>query len=158
MKRLNNEVIQFLHNQSYVIVSTVGKDESPHSACKGIVKIDRGGRIYLLDLYKQKTYENLRRNPRISITAVDEHKFTGYCLKGKAKTLPQTQLKSHIIRAWEARIASRLTQRVLKNMREEKGHPRHPEALLPKPEYLIVMEVEEVIDLTPHHLKPEGGL
>lgn len=31
--------------------------------------------------------------------------------------------------------------------------PQHPEALLPKPEYMIVMEVEEIIDLTPKHLK-----
>lgn len=155
MKRLNTEIMQFLHNQSFVIVSTIDKDGSPHNACKGIVKIDRIGRVYLLDLYRQKTYENLRRDRRISITAVDEHKFKGYCLKGKAKTLPETNLRSHIIKTWEDRITSRLTQRVLKNMREEKGHPRHPEALLPKPEYLIVMDVQEIVDLTPHHLKPE---
>ena len=156
MKRLSSEIVQFLHNQGYVIVATIDADQSPHSACKGIVDIDHSGRIYLLDLYRQKTYENLRRNPNISITAVDEHKFKGYCLKGKAKTLTEDKLKAQLIKVWEDRIASRLTQRVLKNLREEKGHPRHPEALLPNPEYLIVMEVEEIIDLTPHHLKHEG--
>ena len=38
-------------------------------------------------------------------------------------------------------------------MKGEKGHPEHPEALLPKPEYLIAMQVEDIIDLRPHHLR-----
>jgi len=153
MKRLSAEIMQFFHNQGCVIVSTIDKSGFVHSACKGIVEISPKGRIYLLDLYKQKTYENLKHNPHVSITAIDEHKFTGYCLKGKAKMRPAEELHSQIVKAWEDRIAGRITRRLLKNIREEKGHPRHPEALLPKPEYLIVMEVEEAIDLTPHHLK-----
>jgi uncharacterized pyridoxamine 5'-phosphate oxidase family protein len=153
MKRLSDSIIQFFHNQGCVIVSTIDKNGFPHSSCKGIVEINRNGRIYLLDLYTANTYENLKRNPRISITAIDEHKFIGYCLKGKAKIMPEEKLKSHIVEAWEARITSRLTRRLLKNIHEEKGHPRHPEILMPKPEYMIVMKVEEVIDLTPHHLK-----
>jgi len=153
MKRLSGGIINFFHNQGCVIVSTVDKDGFPHCACKGIVQINRNGQIYLLDLYHAKTYENLKYNPRISITAIDEHKFVGYCLKGKAEMIPEGELKSHIIKAWETRIISRLTRRLLKNIREEKGHPRHPEILLPKPEYMIVMEVEEVVDLTPRHLK-----
>lgn len=153
MKRLADEVMHFFQNQGCVVVSTVDKNGLPHSACKGIVKISRNGRIYLLDLYRAQTHQNLNHNPCISITAFDEHKFTGYCLKGKARMLMPGKLSQQIIRAWEARIASRITQRLLKNIREEKGHPRHPEALLPKPEYLIVMDVEEVVNLTPHHLR-----
>lgn len=153
MKRLSNDIVQFFRNQGCVIVSTIDKNGFPHSACKGIVKINHKGRIYLFDLYRAKTYENLRRNANISITAVDEHRFKGYCLKGKAKIIAGSKFDSQIITAWESRIASRLTQRLLKNIREEKGHPRHPEALLPKPEYLIVMDVGEAVDLTPHHLK-----
>ncbi|MDP3732336.1 MAG: pyridoxamine 5'-phosphate oxidase family protein [Candidatus Omnitrophota bacterium] len=153
MKRLGDDVIQFFHNQGCVIVSTIDKNGFPHGACKGIVQINRNGRIYLLDLYRARTYDNLKQNSYISITAIDEHKFMGYCLKGKAEIISEEKFGSQIIKAWEARITSRLTRRVLKNIREEKGHPRHPEALLPRPEYLIVMEVEEIVDLTPHHLK-----
>jgi len=153
MKRLSDDITQFFHNQGCVIVTTVDKAGFPHSACKGIVKINRSGLVYILDLYKAKTYENLKGNSRISITAIDEHKFMGYCLKGKAEIIPEEELKSPIIKAWETRITGRLTRRLLKNIREEKGHPRHPEILLPKPEYMIAMDVEEVVDLTPHHLK-----
>jgi len=153
MKRLSREIVSFFSNQGCVIVSTIDAEGSAHSSCKGLVKISQSGRVYLLDLYRAKTYANLKRNRHISITAIDEYRFSGFCLKGKAKALQEGQLHSGIIRAWEARITSRLTQRLLRNIRGEKGHPRHPEALLPKPEYLIVMDVEEVVDLTPQHLK-----
>lgn len=153
MKKLKEEVVQFLQNQGYVIVSTIDSKGFPHSVCKGIVSINRKGKAYLLDLYKAKTFQNLKRNPRISITTVDEHKFKGYCLKGKARLIPQEDLNPRIIAAWENKITSRITQRVIKNMHEGKGHPWHPEAIFPKPAYMIVMEIEEIIDLTPHQLK-----
>ncbi|MFA5355902.1 MAG: pyridoxamine 5'-phosphate oxidase family protein [Candidatus Omnitrophota bacterium] len=153
MKRLSESIIRFFHKQGCVIVSTVDRNGFPHSSCKGIIDITSNGRVYLLDLYHGFTYENLRRDPGMAITAIDEHKFTGYCLKGKALITPEGELKPDIIKAWEARITSRLTQRLLKNIREERGHPRHPEILLPKPKYMITMEVEDIVDLTPRHLK-----
>lgn len=153
MKKLSKEIIYFFQNQSFTIVSTIDKRGRPHNSCKGLVKIEPDGHIYLLDLYKEKTFENLKQNPHISITAVEEHKFKGYCLKGRAKTIALDKLKPDILTAWEDKITSRITQRVLRNIRGEKGHSSHPEIQLPKPEYLILMEVEKVIDLTPHKLR-----
>ncbi|MFA5410783.1 MAG: pyridoxamine 5'-phosphate oxidase family protein [Candidatus Omnitrophota bacterium] len=149
MKKPSEEIVRFLQNQGFVVVSTIDKKGYPHNSCKGILEIDKEGRVYLLDLYRGNTYANLKRDPRISITAVDEHKFKGYCLKGKAEIVAGENLDSEMIKAWETRLTARITQRLLKNLREEKGHPRHPEALLPKPEYMIVMKVDEVINLAP---------
>ena len=153
MKKLSEDIIHFFQNQGCVMVSTIDASGSVHNACKGIIKINPSGRVYMLDLYRGKTYENLSRNRHISITAIDEHKFIGYSLKGKAEAIPEIKMKAQIIKAWEERITSRLTRRLLKNIHEEKGHPSHPEVLLPKPEYMIAMEVEEIVDLTPKHLK-----
>ncbi len=149
MKRLSQDIINFFQSQGFVIVATVDKDGSIHNSCKGIVKIAASGQIYLLDLYKAKTFENLKNNSNVSITAVDEHKFQGYCLKGKAKIVETESLKSDIVALWDEKITERTTKRVIKNIHEEKGSPRHPEILLPKPEYLIEVRVEEIINLTP---------
>lgn len=133
-----------------MIISTMDKDGFVHNSCKGIIEIQDSGRVYLMDVYRGRTLENLARDPRVSITAVDEHKFRGYCLKGRAKALPKDSLNDEIIRAWEDKITSRLTRRLLKNIHEEKGRGHHPEILLPKPEYMIQVEVEEIVDLSPH--------
>jgi len=153
MKKITQEVIQFLERQGFVVVSTIDKQGIPHSSCKGIIEIDKKGLVYLLDLYRGSTYANLRGNPRMSITAVDEHGFRGYCLKGKARVLAQEKLEPRIIKAWDQRLTSRLTTRLLKNIRQEKGQSKHPEFLLPSPKYMIIMDVERVVDLTPQHLK-----
>lgn len=108
----------------------------------------------MLDAYRGKTLQNLKNNPSASITAFDEDKFTGFCLKGRARILSKEEITLAINRNWEDRITGRLTQRLLKNIRGgNKAHPSHPEAMLPKPEHMIVIDVEEVVDLTPHHLK-----
>jgi predicted pyridoxine 5'-phosphate oxidase superfamily flavin-nucleotide-binding protein len=147
------EVIQFFHSQPFTIISTIDKKGYPHNSCKGIVEIDKSGRIYLLDLYTAKTYENLKNNPGISVTAVNEHKFIGYSLKGKAKIMPKNKISKRILKLWEKKITNRISLRLLKNMRGEKGHALHPEAILPAPAYLIAVDVDEIIDLTPGHIK-----
>ncbi len=128
MKKITEEIIRFFHKQPYTIVTTIDKDGSLHNSCKGIVDIEESGRVYLLDLYKEKTYRNLKENPHINITAVDEHRFIGYSLKGMARIVKREKVKSRIIKSWEDRIKKRITQRLLRNIRGEKGHSRHPEA------------------------------
>jgi general stress protein 26 len=156
MKILSAEIINFLDTQSFVLVSTIDKNGFPHNSCKGIVKIDPLGQIYLLDVYHGRTAENIKHNHQISISAVDEHKFIGYCLKGKARVMLNDFLSQEIVKSWEDRITSRLSKRLLRNMREEKGHQHHPEASLPNPKYLILVEVEEIVDLVPSNLRKEG--
>lgn len=150
---LSQEAVHFFKKQGFVIVSTLDKDGSIHNACKDIVRIGTDGEVYLLDLFMGRTYRNLADRPLISITAADEHSFSGYSLKGRAKIIPQDELDPEIVRAWDQTITSRISRRLVKNIKGEKGHPSHPEALMPKPKYMIRMDVEEVIDLTPRHLK-----
>jgi len=158
MKKLSKGVAVFFQKQPYTVVTTIDKKGCPHNACKGIIDIDANGRLYLLDLYREKTSNNLKQNPYISITAVDEHKFIGYSLKGIARVARKKDLTPHLKKAWEQKITKRISHRLLKNIRGEKGHPSHPEALLPKPEYLIEVDVKEVIDLTPHHIRRKTGV
>jgi len=153
MSKLTEDIVSFFHKQPYTIVTTVDKKGCPHNSCKGIVDIEEDGTIYLLDLYKEKTYSNLKENPHVNITAVDEHKFIGFCLKGKAEIANKEVIHSAIVKKWEDRITKRISQRLLRNIQGQKGHPSHPESLFPKPEYLIKVIVEEIIDLTPHHIK-----
>lgn len=150
---LTDDIVYFFRRLSFTVVTTIDDNGRPHSACKGIVKIDQDGTVYLLDLYKQETFKNLKRNSSISVTGVDENKFEGYCLKGEARIASTEELTEDIIAFWENKITSRITQRVIDSIQEKKGHKSHPEASLPKPEYLIVMKVEEALDLTPSHLK-----
>lgn len=152
-QKMDREVLNFFREQGCVVVSTIDSSGSIHSSCKGIVEIDEQGRVCLFDLYQARTLHNLTHNSHITLTAVNEHSFQGYALKGVARILKKDEVDEHTHKAWAAHIAGRLTRRVVKNIKDEKGHTKHPEILMPDPAYVILMEVSEVIDLRPHHLR-----
>jgi uncharacterized pyridoxamine 5'-phosphate oxidase family protein len=153
MPELIRKVINFLEAQGVVLLTTIDEKGFPHSSCKGIVKIEETGRVYLLDAYRGTTFRNLKRNPRACLSAFNEHKFRGYSLKGRARPVRGDELSKGTLKLWEKKITARLTDRLLSNVRGQKGHRGHPEALLPEPKYMIVFEVESLIDLTPPNLK-----
>jgi general stress protein 26 len=154
MMKIPAGVIDFLHTQSFVIIASLDKSGFPHTSCKDIVEIDPEGEVYLVDVFHGTTAENIRRNPQVSISVVDEHKYMGYCLKGRAKLVSE-DISQEIIKAWEDKITARLAKRLLRNLAGDKGHKQHPEASLPLPKHIILFEVEEIIDLAPHPLRKE---
>lgn len=152
MKKIPEPVIDFLRTQSFVVIASLDKNGFPHTSCKDIVKIDPEGQVYLVDVYHGLTAENIRRNPQVSISAVDEHKFIGYCLKGRALLISE-DISQEIIKTWEDKITSRLAKRLLKNLSGDKSSRHHPEASMPLPKHIILIEVEDIVDLAPFNLK-----
>lgn len=150
---LTPDIINFFKKQSFVIVSTLDDKGTIHCSAKGMAGVDESGKLCLIDVYKGHTQKNLRRNPLISATAVEEHSFRGYTLKGRAEIIEQSKIASHFVKSWEERILQRMSSRVLKDIQKESKTIHHPESRLPQPEYLIEITVEEVVDLTPAHLK-----
>jgi hypothetical protein len=153
MKEIPQDIMRVFLDQGVAVVSTLNPDGSIHNSCKGIVNIEQKGKVALLDLYLRKTFANLKQNPNISITVFDEHSFVGYSLIGKAKILKLGEIDEKTLKSWEDKLNSRITHRIIKNIHGEPGHPRHPEAFLPKPEYMITAEVAEITDLTPQHIR-----
>ena len=150
MKNVPEDVIWFFEKQDFVIVSTVDSENGPHCACKGLLKISPEGKLYIMDLFHGNTLRNLKNNPRMSITAVNVHQFKGYCLKGKSGIIPREKIPDSVLKAWRRRIHNRVTSRIIRNIHGEPGHSDHPELQLPDPEYIIVMELEEICNLAPY--------
>ena len=150
MCALPDGVMQYLEKQGFVIVSTIDAQGHIHCSAKGIVGLEQHGTVYVMDVYMQKTFQNLQRDPRISITAVDEHTFTGFTLQGNAHIVPREQIKDHLMQKWEKRIIDRMTKRVIKSVQAESQSKGHFEARLPHvPQYLIEIDVEQIINLSP---------
>ena len=148
--KLDRDIIHFMAQQGFVIVSTLDEKGHIHCSAKGIVGLEERGKIYIIDLYLQKTYKNLKRNPIVSITSVDEHNFKGFTLQGKARVVPREDIKEHIMQRWEEKIINRISKRVVKGVQLESKSQSHFEAHLPHhPQYLIEIDVENIIDLSP---------
>lgn len=156
MEKLSRNVIACLERQGFIIASTLDENGEIHCSAKGIVGIEKTGKVYIIDLYCQHTFSNLKRNPNISITVIDESRFEGYTLKGKAKIVQHDKVKDHIIKRWEEKIIQRISARVIQDVKVDRKTTHHPEARFPQPCYLIVVEVDKIVDLTPGDLKPSA--
>jgi len=156
VKKITEDIIHLFHKQGFVIVSTLDLRGSIHCSAKGIVGIEAEGKVYLIDLYRGKTFNNLKRNPIISITAVDEDEFSGFTIKGKAKIVNRKEIEGHIIASWEDKVVQRVSKRVIGHIKKERKSPHHPEAIFPRPQYLIEVDAESIVDLTPKDLKRKG--
>lgn len=157
MKKLSDDIVYFFKNQGFAIVSTLDPEGNIHCSAKGIVGIEKEGKVFVVDLYMQKTFNNLKKDPRISITAIDEREFIGFTLQGKAKIIPAEEMGGHLIDEWEKKIINRISKRVVKSVQKYHASLDHFEAKLPsQPQYLIEIDVESIIDLTPIHLKAKA--
>lgn len=155
MKQIPQAVADFFRHQGFVIISSLDQRGFPHNSCKDVVKVDLRGEIYMIDAYYGITGENIKRDPRVSVSAVDERKFMGFCLKGVARLVDGKEIGGDFIKSWEDNITSRLASRLLHNLAGDKPHAHHPEASLPRPKQLIIVTAEEIVDLAPHYLRKE---
>jgi predicted pyridoxine 5'-phosphate oxidase superfamily flavin-nucleotide-binding protein len=151
--KLGDNLIRFFKKQDCIIIATIDKEGTLHASCKGLIDIEEAGIVRLLDLYKGRTYGNLKRNNNISLIAVNERNFEGYCLKGKAEITPKKDLTPKIIEKWDKRLTSRITKRLIENVRSQKKQKFHAEAQLPKPEYLLSVKIEKIVNLRPGNIE-----
>lgn len=150
---ISADVIELLKNCGYVLVSTLAANESIHCSAKGVIEARQQGKVYLIDLYQGNTCKNLKRNPTISITAINESQFSGFTLQGEASIVKKSKIQDKFIEQWEKKLIERISKRLVKNIKKEKKTARLPETKFPRPEYLIEVRVKKVIDLAPANLK-----
>jgi len=148
--RIPEEVVRFFERQNFVIVNTIDPDHGIHAAAKGIAVLDPGGEVFVADLYMRHTHQNLLQDSRISLTAVDEKAFVGYCLQGHAGIIPRKEIPAFLNEAWEKKIILRMSQRVMRGVQVQARSEIHHEAHLPvQPQYVIKMKVDSIVDMSP---------
>jgi len=154
MKEIPQGARQILEKQHFLIVSSVDKDGSIDTSAKGILEANPKGRILLLDLYKGRTYNNVKRNPNVTLTMVDENRFRGFSVKGKARIVKEGTLPKNKLELWHDKVSKRIARRLIKQVKDDlPGGEKIPEASFPMPKYIIEVKVDSIIDLAPGRKK-----
>ena len=121
MKNIPEKIVKFFNEQGFVIVSTLDFKNTIHSSAKGIVGISKKGRVCVVDIYMGQTRENIKNNPVMTITAIDEGRFIGYALKGNALIINKEDIKDHVNTNWEKKVTDRILKRVVRNVKKQKS-------------------------------------
>ncbi len=157
MIKIAEDVKFFLEKEHFVIVSSLSKENIIHTSAKAIIEIQPKGKIFLLDLYKAETYSNIKNNPNVTLTSVNDHSYRGYSIEGRAKIIQEDSIAEKTLKSWHDKISKRIARRLIRHMKEEVSSEKHiPEARFPLPKYVIEVDIQRVIDLAPHRLKAKN--
>ena len=148
--KINETIEHFLKDHTVAVISTLNKKGEIHSSVKEIVGFETRGKIFIMDLYQNITLENLKNNPTITLTLVDEAKFKGYAFVGKAKIIIKKDIKQSLIQGFEDKIVKRISKRLIEKVKSENSARVNFEAALPdQPKHLIEIDINRIIDLVP---------
>ena len=110
----------FLENKDLlkvISVASCARQGKPNSAPKMLVDIERLNKIYFLDYKHTHSYANLRENPEISVSFMNDAAFTGYRLNGTAQILESGSEYEEAKSRWEKRLISYEADRIIQRVR-----------------------------------------
>jgi predicted pyridoxine 5'-phosphate oxidase superfamily flavin-nucleotide-binding protein len=81
LMRISN-ILKKMIESNIVSLSTIGKDNYPHTIYVACVKVISNNKLLVTDNYMVKTKENILNNSKVSVTLLIEN--IGYELKGEA--------------------------------------------------------------------------
>jgi len=96
MTKIPQEIQEFIKGKM-AWVSTASPDGVPNATPKGSVQVIDDEHLVFADLFSLKTRENLKSNPKVAVTVIDEKSHKGYQLKGSAELLTIGSLFDQVV-------------------------------------------------------------
>ena len=154
-EKITPEMERLLRKQNVAVVGTVSSSGTPNLSLKGVVEVDPRGFIYFIDLYRGKTRNNIKHDPRVALTVFSVREFQGYQFKGVASLIEAGPKFDRMAKAWFAKRRAVLAKRIVHNIRHGHSHGRS-ETSLPRPKYLVRVRVNKIYNLAPSSLRPSA--
>jgi len=85
MAKITDEMKDVAAKTKGFALATVTRDGEPHVIPVGFGKILSDDELLLVDVFMKKTLENMRANPKVSVSVWDYDGLKGYEFKGNAR-------------------------------------------------------------------------
>lgn len=144
---ITKNIKQFLENQEFINIATCDFDGHPNVAPKFVLNIGNDY-IYLVDYVMGETYQNIKINPKISISTVNTDTLTGYQINGKAQIIETgTEYASFIEEFRKKQIQFSVT-RIIEGVHKQAKH-RTFETSLPERFVVFKIKLDEIVEIIP---------
>ena len=139
-------ILFLLEKTDFINVATCGRSLKPSGAFKFLLKIE-GNNIYLVDFAKARTWHNVKKNPFVSLSILDNDTLIDYQLNGDVEIIEGGELFAKLDEELDKKEITFATKRVIESVRRQKKY----KAEIPLAEKIVILKVEikEVIELGP---------
>ncbi len=137
------KISSLLRSRHFLSVATADKKCEPHAAPKILFKIE-GEHFYLADHAIARTVDNLRVNPRASLSFMDLENLEGYRLSGKAELVEKGPVFKKMAKELDKKLIQISADRVIEGMKTGKRHA-HFELEMSNKVIFIKIKIEEIV-------------
>ena len=144
---INKNVKALIESRDFISVATSDLENRPNAAPKFLLKI-QGNFIYLVDYIVGRTYQNLKVNPRVSLSFFESATLTGYQINGHVEIIDQGAEFITVLNELRAKEIDLSTKRVIDGVTKGKAHQAY-EVTIPEEFVILKVKAEEVVEMTP---------
>jgi predicted pyridoxine 5'-phosphate oxidase superfamily flavin-nucleotide-binding protein len=139
------KVSEVLKSKEFIYVATCDFSGRPNVAPKFMLKIESHF-VYLVDFVFGKTWENLKINPKASLSFMNIDNLTGYQINGSVEILSKGKEYDNIIKEFQEREISFTTNRIIEGVQKERKSENFEVAF---PERVVIFKIttEELVEI-----------
>lgn len=142
---LSAGIKEFLINKVFINIATCDLKHNPNVAPKFILKIEDDC-LYLGDYVINKTFKNIKNNPRVSLATVDLNKLVGYQMNGIARIVGKGTEYKELFKKMQDRQVELSTNRIIEGIRAERKHENF-EVSLPERVVFFKVQINEIVKI-----------
>lgn len=140
-----NKIAKLLKSREFVSVATCDLEGRPNAAPKFILKLENNF-IYLVDYIVGRTSRNLKINPRISISFMDNDTLMGYQLNGSVELISRGQEYDTLVKDLSQKELELSARRIIEGVTKGKSHEGF-ELNLSEKFVIFKVKVEEIVEI-----------
>lgn len=145
---LRTKAVEFLKTREYVSVATADFQGNPNAAPKFLLKIE-GDFIYLVDYIIGRTWDNIKINPKASLSFMDPDTLKGYQINGAVEIIDKGKAYEQILDELAKKKLDSSIKRIIEGVYRGKGHENF-EISLPDRFVVFKIKLAEIIEIGPY--------
>lgn len=144
---LTKEIINFLNESAFINLATCTDDLQPNVSSKFLIKVNRN-HLWLGDYCLDRSYANIKANPKASLSAMDLDKLIGYQIAGVASVVENEGEIKILLENFSQKKTYFSIKRVIEGLHKEKPHSDFEVSF---PERIIIYKIKanEVVKVKP---------
>jgi len=139
------KITGLLQKKEFISVATSDLSGKPNAAPKFLLKLENNF-IFLIDYTQGKTWENLKKNPRVSLSFMDTEDLTGYQINGTVKIIDKGPAFDKIFNELLQKEIDLSCRRIIEGVVHEKGHKSF-EVAMPDRVVIFKIEIEDIAEI-----------
>jgi predicted pyridoxine 5'-phosphate oxidase superfamily flavin-nucleotide-binding protein len=141
------DINEILGKREFIHIASTDSQGRPNVVPKFLLKTE-GEFIYLVDYIFGRTWENLKENPRVSLSIMDTESLIGYQVSGTAQIIEEGPGYESMVKELEERETKLSIERVISGVQRGAKH-KNFELNFPQRVAIFKIKLEELVEIKP---------